>query len=75
MEEKLSLINKLCIIGIIVLFLGMVLQFEQVVEDNEKKQEIIDRQATEIIKLKEENEHLWNNYYMNVSNYEGEYYE
>lgn len=72
--ENLDIVNKLCIIGMILIFLGMVLQLEQVIVDNEKKQELIEKQADELIKCKAENEHLWNNYYENVSN-DGEYYE
>lgn len=71
MSEKIY--HILVTIGFIMLFIGMTLQLEQVIEDNENKEEIIDNQAKEIIKLKEENEHLWNNYYENVSDYKGEY--
>lgn len=40
------------------------------------KENIIKELANENIKLKYENESLWDNYYMNATNYEGyEYYE
>ena len=42
-------------------------------DDAEKK---VQEQAVELIKVKQENDTLWDNYYMNIGNYEEyEYYE
>lgn len=68
-------VNILVAAGIILIFIGMTLQLDQLIKNNIDKQERIDNQATELIKCKEENDALWDNYYMNVSNYDGEYYE
>lgn len=63
-------------ISLILIFAGLILQIHkdnQIIKD---KDSLIDKQAQEINKLNAENEALWDNYYMNVSNYEGyEYYE
>lgn len=68
-------VNVLIISGVIMIFIGMTLQLEQLIKDNIHKQEIIDSQAKELIKCKAETESLWDNYYMNKSEYKGEYYE
>ena len=48
---------------------------ELIIKEENNEQFIIN-QAEEINKLRAENEALWNNYYMNITNYEGyEYYE
>lgn len=85
-----KLVNGLISAGFILIIIGMVIQQNQIKKDNVNKQSIIDNQAIELIKYREENRSLyeenlkleeenmacWNNYYMNVSNYEGyEYYE
>ena len=56
--ERSKLFNKLVYIAFIMIFIGMTLQLEQVIEDNEKKQEIIERQADELIRCRAENENL-----------------
>ena len=65
----------IAIIGIILVAVGMVIDQEILIHKNEELNDRVDQQAKEIIKLTEENSSLWDNYYMNVSNYEGEYYE
>lgn len=65
----------IAIIGIILVAVGMVINQEILIHKNEELNDRVDQQAKEIIKLTEENSSLWDNYYMNVSNYEGEYYE
>ena len=63
-------------LGLILILSGLILQIHkdnQIIKD---KDILIDKQAQEINKLHAENEALWDNYYMNVTNYEGyEYYE
>ena len=62
--------------GIILIIVGLILQIIQEHKEINNLNERIDIVATENAKLKAENEHLWDNYYMNVTNQEGyEYYE
>ena len=90
-------VNILFIIGMILILIGMTVQLEYLIRDNEERQTIINNQKKEIkehqkeikeleakvleiakekTKVEAENQYLWSNYYMNVSNYEGyEYYE
>lgn len=65
----------IAVIGIVLVAVGMVINQEILIHKNEELNDRVDQQAKEIIKLTEENSSLWDNYYMNVSNYEGEYYE
>lgn len=59
----------LAVLGVLMIMIGMTIQAEDY-------QEQIKEQQEEIIKLQKENEALWDNYYMNVTNKEGyEYYE
>lgn len=77
--------NTTNILIIIVLLLITIGLFTIIVIDEKKikeyestidvKDELIDQQGRTIIKLRAENESLWDNYYMNVSEYDGEYYE
>ncbi len=79
-EMWLQMIKKvgyiLFALGLILILSGLILQIHkdnQIIKD---KDILIDKQAQEINKLHAENEALWDNYYMNVTNYEGyEYYE
>ena len=68
-------VNILFIIAILFILLGMALQIDKLIKENEKQQKVIDNQAKKLIKCEAENESLWDNYYMNASEYEGEYYE
>lgn len=80
MSKKIA--HILTIIGIILIVSGLVIT---IVKDKNKikecesaielKDELIEQQGRTIIKLKAENEALWDNYYMNASEYDGEYYE
>lgn len=74
MSKKIAYV--LLVTGLILIFAGLILQIHkdnQIIKD---KDSLIDKQAQEINKLNAENEALWDNYYMNASNYEGyEYYE
>ncbi len=75
-------INILIIIVLLLITIGL---FTIIVIDEKKikeyestieaKDELIEQQGRTIIKLRAENEALWDNYYMNVSEYDGEYYE
>lgn len=68
-------VNILFIIAILFILLGMALQIDKLIKENKKQQKVIDNQAEKLIKCELENESLWDNYYMNASEYEGEYYE
>lgn len=68
-------VNILFIIAILFILLGMALQIDKLIKENEKQQKVIDNQAEKLIKCELENKSLWDNYYMNASKYEGEYYE
>lgn len=80
MSKKIA--HILAIIGIILIVSGLVIT---IVKDKNKikecespielKDELIEQQGRTIIKLSAENEALWDNYYMNASEYDGEYYE
>ena len=80
MSKKIA--HILAIIGIILIVSGLVITI--VIDENkikecestiELKDELIEQQGRTIVKLRAENEALWDNYYMNVSEYDGEYYE
>lgn len=47
-----KIFNFLLVMGIVMLFIGMTLQLEQVIEDNETKDEIINNQIEEITELR-----------------------
>ncbi len=80
MSKKIA--HIIAIIGIILFVSGLVIT---IVKDKNKikecestielKDELIEQQGRTIIKLRAENEALWDNYYMNASEYDGEYYE
>lgn len=72
----MKLYNVLSVLGVLMIIVGLGVQSMQLYEIVNKQKELIDKQANEIIKLRAENESLWDNYYMNISNYEDyEYYE
>lgn len=71
----MSKFQVIAIIGIVLIAAGMVINQEILIHRIEELNERVDQLATENIKLKEENNSLWDNYYMNASNYDGEYYE
>lgn len=84
MTKKIA--HKLIVIGLVLIIIGLIAQiivnerdYQLVINDYKKqieaKDETIQSQGREIIKLRYENEALWDNYYMNVSEYDGEYYE
>lgn len=84
MTKKLA--HILIFIGLVLIITGLIAQiivnerdYQLVINDYKKqiktKDETIQSQGNEIIKLRYENEALWDNYYMNVSEYDGEYYE
>lgn len=81
MTKKLAHI-LLIFIGLVLIITGLIAQIivdnrdNQLIINDYKKQieakdELIEQQGITIIKLRSENEALWDNYYMNVS----EYYE
>ena len=75
-------INILILIVLLLITIGL---FTVIVIDEKKikeykstievKDELIEQQGRTIVKLRSENDALWDNYYMNVSEYDGEYYE
>ena len=66
----------LAIAGILMIMLGMTFQVIDYQKQIEKLKIQLDKVATENNRLRAENESLWDNYYMNVTNQEGyEYYE
>lgn len=80
MTKKLA--HILIFIGLVLIITGLIAQIivdnrdNQLIINDYKKQieakdELIEQQGITIIKLRSENEALWDNYYMNVS----EYYE
>lgn len=80
MTKKLA--HILIFIGLVLIITGLIAQIivdnrdNQLIINDYKKQieakdELIEQQGIIIIKLRSENEALWDNYYMNVS----EYYE
>lgn len=71
----MSKYQVLAIIGVILIAAGMVINQEILIHRIEELNDRIDQLAIENTKLKEENSSLWDNYYMNASNYDGEYYE
>lgn len=84
MTKKLA--HTLIFIGLVLIITGLIAQIivdnrdNQLIINDYKKQieakdETIESQGRELIKLRYENEALWDNYYMNVSEYDGEYYE
>lgn len=77
-------------IGVIIIAFSLLLRIGELKRENEEQQELLNVIADQLIqcneevnalygkniKLDEENQSLWDNYYMNVSNQEGyEYYE
>lgn len=65
----------LSLLGVVMIMIGLGVQSIQLYKTVERQEELIYKQTDEINKLKAENDSLWSNYYMNVSDYEGEYYE
>ena len=71
-----KIVNILIAAGFILIIIGLIFKCEELNNELNEAKETIDIQASELIRCKEENDYLWSNYYMNVSNYEGyEYYE
>lgn len=83
-------VRVLATIGAILLIIGLGVQMIQYQEQIDKYKKQVDKCKTEVKDLHErvdqaliklnkteaENQYLWDNYYMNASNYEGyEYYE
>lgn len=63
-------------IGVILIMIGLGVQMIQYQKEIEDLTGQLNKVAIENTKLKEENNSLWDNYYMNVTNQEGyEYYE
>ena len=63
-------------IGVILIMIGLGIQMIQYQKEIDDLTGQLNKVAIENAKLKEENNNLWDNYYMNVTNQEGyEYYE
>lgn len=65
----------LSLLGVVMIMIGLGVQSIELYKTVERQEKLIYKQTDEINKLKAENDSLWSNYYMNLSNYEGEYYE
>lgn len=65
----------IAIIGVVLVISGLIIEI--IILNNKLKdtKDTLNAQLSENIKLKSENEALWDNYYMNVSEYGGDYYE
>lgn len=73
-ESRIALI--IANVGVILIIIGLGIQIIQYHSEITELKEIANNLAIENAKLKEENDSLWDNYYMNVTNQEGyEYYE
>lgn len=68
-------INILIIVGFVLITLGMDIQLNDLIKENEELKKANNILYDENIKLHQQNEALWDNYYMNISKYEREYYE
>ena len=70
---------SLIIVSLILIIIGLIVQIivnrQYYKKQLEEKDRVIQLQGQELGKLKTENEDLWDNYYMNISEYDGEYYE
>ena len=63
-------------IGVVLIIIGLGVQTIQYQKQIDEITNLLNKVAIENAKLKEENNSLWDNYYMNVTNQEGyEYYE
>ena len=71
-----SRVERIILVLLILVTVGLAVdnyRLRNKLDDAEKK---IQEQVAELIKVKQENDVLWDNYYMNIGNYEGyEYYE
>lgn len=65
----------LSLLSVVMIMIGLGVQSIQLYKTVERQEKLIYKQTEEINKLKAENDSLWSNYYMNLSDYEGEYYE
>lgn len=72
-EDDFSTFTFIAIL--ILTFMLMVAMYKCMYLENENTRlnNLVQEQGNKIIQLEEENEHLWNNYYENVSDYKGEY--
>lgn len=61
-EDIFRIVHLIITIGIIFILLGTTLELEGIIEDNTEKQEIIERQADELIRCRAENENLEKRY-------------
>lgn len=69
-------IKIIAVAGVILIAIGMTLQMIQYQKEINDLNERLDNALIEIDRLEAENESLWDNYYMNVTNQEGyEYFE
>ena len=68
-------VNVLIITVFIFISSAMAIQFNNLIKENKNLKETNNVLYQDNIKLYQQNEALWDNYYMNVSEYDGEYYE
>jgi len=65
----------IALIGLLLIISGLIVEIVVLNNKNKELDTQLEKQITENIKLRYENEALWDNYYMNTSEYGGEYYE
>lgn len=71
-----SRIERIILVLLILVTVGLAIDNYRLRNKLDDAEEKIQEQVAELIKVKQENDVLWDNYYMNIGNYEGyEYYE
>lgn len=68
-----SKVKYLVVLGLVMIITGLIFQCADLVKKIEDLESKYDSLVTEYLKVTYENEALWNNYYDNVSDYNGEY--
>lgn len=66
-------VKYMVIIGLLMIIIGLTFQCINLVKKINELEEQYDSLVSEYLKVTYENEGLWNNYYDNVSEYNGEY--
>lgn len=71
-----KVVNLLISIGFILIMIGVIYEKNEMINKIEELNNRIDQLSIKNIQCEEENKNLWDNYYMNSTNYEGYvYYE
>ena len=70
-EYKIALI--LSVIGVVMIILGMGIWINDLHNSCKKLETQLKNEQVRNVKLQQENDALWDIYYLNISDYEGEY--